>query len=606
MNSVKSFLFLPLAAIMLSACEPADDPVPEAEPVEAEPTRLEDQFAMPVRVTEHRDEDDLVSAGLGLEGLTGPTPELADPESPTSSELRRLAIYENWRGIGPLSPAAGLGGLLDSLPHVPGREFHAFLTLPNANQPFRVAVQVPDDFNTDSPCLVVTAASGSRGIYGAISVAAPWALPRGCAVAHTDKAAGTDIFDFSDGSGTDLAGRRIPAADGETGLDFGPIDEPRDTVGMRHAHSGDHPEADWGGHVLAAAAFGLDILSVALDAEYGADNTRVVATAVSNGGNAVLRAAEADEEGLLDAVVSIMPNITPLGQPPLYDYATLAALYQPCLLADAEFTTGIPLGMPQLAEAGQLRCESLARAGMIEQAEPAAARDILKEAGFDEPALSQAAVNVALDLWRSVVVTYASSYLQRGPFDMPCGYSLEAGGATTAQRQAWWGSHSGIAPGEGIEIVDSMAEGDDPAFPGLACLRELVTGSEPDASLLQAALRSAQATAFLPEIPVLVVHGRDDGLIPVEFSSRPYVNMARNHGADIAYWEIDRVQHFDALLAAPGVAGQYAPILPYGWAGLDHVMAVLDGEEALGEDRNISPTPAAAGEALKEEDLALD
>jgi hydroxybutyrate-dimer hydrolase len=100
--------------------------------------------------------------------------------------------------------------------------------------------------------------------------------------------------------------------------------------------------------VLAAAAFGLDVLSVTLEGDFSADNTRVIAAAVSNGGNAVLRAAEADDEGLLDAVVSVMPNITPLGQPPLYDYATLAALYQPCLLADTEFTTGLPLGLPQL------------------------------------------------------------------------------------------------------------------------------------------------------------------------------------------------------------------------------------------------------------------
>ena len=603
MKSLKPFLCS--VAILLAACEATDEGTPEAEPVEALSAQLEARFAMPVRVTEHRDDDDLVSAGLGLEGLAGPAPALADSESPTPAELRRLAIYENWRGIGPLSPAAGMGGLFESVPRVPGREFHAFLNLPNANQPFRVAVQLPDDFDRESPCLVVTAASGSRGIYGAIAVAAPWALPQGCAVAHTDKGAGTDIFDFSDGTGTNLAGVRVPAGTETIGLDLESPEAPGDTIGMRHAHSGDHPEADWGQHVLAAAAFGLDVLSVALEGEFGAENTRIIATAVSNGGNAVLRAAEADESGLLDAVVSVMPNITPLGQPPLYDYATLAALYQPCLLADAEFATGLPLGTPQLATAGQARCESLVHAGMLDRAESSAAREVLLEAGFDEQALSQAAVNVTLDFWRSVVVTYASSYLQRGPFDMPCGFSLEAAGATTAQRPAWWGNHSGIAPGEGIEIIDRLGEGEDPSFAGLACLRELVTTSGPDADFLQAALRSAQATAFLPDIPVLVIHGRDDGLIPVAFSSRPYVNMARNHGADIAYWEIDRVQHFDALLAAPGVAGQYAPILPYGWAGMDHVMAILDGDEELGEDRSISPSPAAAGESLKQEDLGL-
>ena len=593
--------------LALVACE-APDEIDAVEQPADETVEVPDEtgFSMPVRITEHRGEDDLVSAGLGLDGLTGPAPLPANPDSPTAAELRRLAIHTNWNGIGPLTPGGGLGGVFDSLPRVPGREFHAFLTLPGASQPVRVVVQLPDEFNHESPCLVVTAASGSRGIYGAIAVGGPWALPRGCALAHTDKGAGTDIFDFSDGTGTNLAGQRVPAGVETLGLSFEQPDEPTDTVGMRHAHSGDYPEADWGQHVLAAAAFGLDVLSVALEDDFNADNTRVIAAAVSNGGNAVLRAAEIDESGLLDAVVAAMPNITPLGQPPLYDYATLAALYQPCLLADADFTAEVPLGSPMLVNGGELRCRSLAQAGLLEQPDPAAAREVLEAAGFDERALSQAAVNVMLDFWRSVAVTYASSYLRRGPFDMPCGFRLAAPEATAAQRQAWWGSHAGIAPGDGIEIVDTLADGDDPAFAGLSCLRELVTGDGQEADLLRTSLLSAQATAFLSDIPVLVIHGRDDGLVPVEFSSRPYVAMARNHGSDIAYWEIDHVQHFDALLAAPGFAGHYAPLLPYGWAGMDHIMTVLDGAEPLGEDRRITPRPAPAGESFGEEHMGME
>lgn len=591
---------LPLA-LAATACGPTDDPGtgPQAQ------SMMEDAFSVPVRITEHRGEDDLVSAGLGLAGLTAAASTPANPDAPSAAELRRLAIHVNWNGIGPLSPAAGLGGLFSTLPHVPGREFHAFLMLPSADQPFRVAVQVPDEVNRESPCLVVAPASGSRGIYGAIAMAAPWALPRGCAVTYTDKAVGTDIFDFSDNTATNLAGQRVAAGSEPVGLVFDAPEAVSDVVGMRHAHSGDHPEADWGRHVLAAAAFGLDVMSVALNEDINSRNTRVIAAAVSNGGNAVLRAAEADNEGLIDAVVSVMPNITPLGQPPLYAYATLAALYQPCLLADASFTEDLALGNPALVAAGELRCSSLAGAGMLEKADPDLARAVLAEAGFDDQALRQAAVNVALDFWRSVAVTYASSYLQRGPFGMPCGYSLEAPEATTAQRQTWWGSHSGIAPGGGIEIIDSLAEGEDPAFNGLVCLRNLVAGESQDADLVRATLLSAQATAMLPDIPVLVIHGRDDGLIPVALSSRPYVQMASNHGADIAYWEIEHVQHFDALLGAPGVAGRYVSVMPYGWAGLDHITAVLDGDEALGGNRNITPEPAAPGEALQENDLGL-
>ena len=39
-------------------------------------------------------------------------------------------------------------------------------------------VQVPDAFDLKRRCVVVTAASGSRGVYGAIAVAGAWGLSR--------------------------------------------------------------------------------------------------------------------------------------------------------------------------------------------------------------------------------------------------------------------------------------------------------------------------------------------------------------------------------------------------------------------------------------------
>ena len=104
---------------------------------------------------------------------------------------------------------------------MPGREFSAFAKLAGATQPHRVLVQLPDAFDAGKRCVVVAASSGSRGIYGAIAVAGAWGLPRGCAVAYTDKGAGTDYFDLDAGQGVaadgtlasaDAAGRRTFAA----------------------------------------------------------------------------------------------------------------------------------------------------------------------------------------------------------------------------------------------------------------------------------------------------------------------------------------------------------------------------------------------------------
>lgn len=545
-----------------------------------------------VESSEHSAETDLLTAGLGLDGLQGAAPDFSNAAAPTATELRRLAIHNAWNALSILRPAGGLGegAFFDDLPAVEGREVSALLRLAGAAHPFRVLVQIPEHAVSDPACLLVAPASGSRGVYGAIQLAGPAGLLRGCAVAFTDKGAGTDFQTFDDGRTTDLAGRRVDP--GERVLPFrlaGGEDGSGVSVAVKHVHSGDHPEADWGRHVLAAADFGRAQLRQQAGA---AVPVRVIAVGLSNGGAAVLRAAESDTEGLLDAVAAVMPNITAPGQPPLYDYATLAALYQPCALADVEQTLSLPLGNPLLATAGQQRCHALVSAGLLDDATAAAARERLAAAGFDDAALRLAASSVALDLWRVVASGYASAYLRRGPGDMPCGYSLNAARVGSRQRATWWATHSGVGPGGGIVLDDGLAEGEDAALAGLSCLRDLWTGDGPDSLALRRAVEATRASGRLPSIPVLIVHGREDGLIPAALSSRPYVAAAREHGAEtLAYWEIDRAQHFDAFLNVPGLGDRLVPILPYGWAAIERVFRVLDGQAELGEDRRFEPLP---------------
>lgn len=599
-------LALPLAIVLLAACDRSGDS-PSGEGTAPD---------LDIRISEHRDGDDLLTAGLGLEGLAGSAPQAADPESPTPVELRRMAVYKSWTGIQSFTPAGGLGGVLDDLPAVPGREFQAFMTLDGATHPFRVLLQLPDSFDAERPCLVVAPASGSRGVYGAIALAGPWALPSGCAVAYTDKGAGTDFFDYSTGTGVRLDGTRagrdgaslgfepevMPQGDEESD---GPAPDPA-MVALSHVHSRDHPEADWGRHVLATAEFGLRVLSEEFQGEFRGEDARVIAAGLSNGGGAVLRAAELDEAGLLDAVVAVSPNITAPGAPPLYDYATAAALYQPCLLADLEAIGDMPLGNPTLAALGEVRCASLVRAGLLEESSAPAARARLNELGFESDALSQSAVNVALGLWRTLGASYASAYLRRGPFDMPCGFSYSAPDATSAQRQSWWALHSGIGAGEGIVLTDTMGEGQDSQLPALRCLRGLWAGKGSETRQLHEAVEATRASARLPgDAPVMVIHGGNDGLIPAAFSSRPWVEQVRSNGGNVTYWEVDRAQHFDVLLGAPGVAGRYVPLLPYGWRALDRVDEALDGAGSTGEDRMIDPQPAPAGEPMRWSDLGL-
>ncbi|MDT0977945.1 3-hydroxybutyrate oligomer hydrolase family protein, partial [Staphylococcus pseudintermedius] len=131
------------------------------------------------RQTDHRERDDLLTAGLGLDGLRAMVPPaFADAAHPSAAELRRRALWSNWRGIADLAPGGGYGELYGSLAAVPGREYSAFARVPGAHQPHRVLVQVPDGFDRDKRCIVVSASSGSRGIYGSIAVAGAWGLPK--------------------------------------------------------------------------------------------------------------------------------------------------------------------------------------------------------------------------------------------------------------------------------------------------------------------------------------------------------------------------------------------------------------------------------------------
>ena len=552
------------------------------------------------RTSLHRDGDDLLTAGLGLSGLQAMTPPaVADPERPSAAEARRRALWANWRGIADLTPAGGYGTLYGSVAPVPGREFHALATVPGAAQPHRVLVQVPDDFDRKRRCIVVTASSGSRGIYGAIAVAGAWGLPKGCAVAYTDKGAGTDYFDADAGIG--IAADGTPAGDRAQSV-FAP-DGAGQGVAFKHAHSGDNPEADWGRHVRQAAEFALQALDAAYpdDAPFDFASTRVIAVGISNGGGAVLRAAELEGDWL-DAVVAGEPSVLvdAPGARSLYDYTTEAALLMPCALLALDDLPQPPMSA-QVAPLWTARCASLRAAGLVDGSDAASqsrsALAVLRDNGWTDGALRAGALSVGFDLWRAIAVTYASAYGRYTVDTHPCGYRFAAQGAdlaprpaTAAERALWWSDGSGIPPGAGVGIVDSKMAAPDPTLPGLQCLRGLAAGSDPDARRVQAGVAETRAGPPRSGLPVVVVHGIDDGLIPMAFTSVPYVAAAQAAGRDVRFWQVPHAQHFDGFLALPDYAARYVPLLPYVYAALDQVDAHLDGGP-LPVDATMRSTP---------------
>ena len=134
-------------------------------------------------------------------------------------------------------------------------------------------------------------------------------------------------------------------------------------IAVKHAHSQQNPEKDWGRDTLKAVRFALWALNEQLGdrladgsatSPFKPDNTIVIASSVSNGAGAALAAAEQDTDGLIDGVAVSEPNVQLPPNPGLvvkrgstsltgagrglYDYFSLANLYQPC--ADARRRRG--------------------------------------------------------------------------------------------------------------------------------------------------------------------------------------------------------------------------------------------------------------------------
>jgi hydroxybutyrate-dimer hydrolase len=543
-----------------------------------------------VRVTEHRGSDDLLSAGLGLSGLAAAPVPFANPLEPTAEELRRRAIQTSWKGIADLGPLGGYGTVYGGVADVPGREYTMFARIPGAKAPHRVLLQLPDHFDHGKRCLVVTASSGSRGIYGAIALAGAWGLPRGCAVAYTDKGTGSGYYDYADNSGVALDGRR--AKRGEAALEFQPGPAPPTAgIAIKHMNSGDNPEADWGRDVIQAAQFGLAMLDRAWpgEAPFTPQNTKIIATGLSNGGGAVLQAAGLDHEGFFAGVVALEPNVyAPEGGRPAYDYATEAAIWLPCALSSERFAA-VPFARGpkrQPLPAWLVRCASLRAQGKLsgnsvaEQAEQA--YQYLRARDWTDEAMSTAASTTAFDLWRVIAAGYASAYLRRGATDMPCGFHYAATGTGAAPgvtdplaRASWWADASGIPPGNGVGLFGGENVSTDRTLVGEECLRALWTGDDHESQALHASIAATAAKLPRIDLPLWVLHGASDGLLPTAFSSEPYVAWLREQGRQPIYWKVPHAQHFDAFLGLPGFGDRHVPLLPYGYVALDRLWAHL-------------------------------
>lgn len=586
---------------------------------------------------------DLATAGLGIEGLHAAPPETS-AGSPRADELRRLAVHTNYRALVDVTEAGGFTRLYGPTPDgvpVPGHEYWALGRLPDGASHVMV-LQVPAGFPGERACLVAAPASGSRGPLGAIGTAADWGLRRGCAVVHTDKGAGPWLANLPGARAYSITGRRERPEELAAVEPFSRRDWPGTAdIAMKHAHSGRNPEARWGDMVLDSIRFAVERLAGHHPdgSRYRRDELLVLAASVSNGGAAVLKAAEADDAGWIDGVVAAEPNVYVPGARglkieeggttrrlaglPLYAYASAAALFEPCATLAPAFR-GAPLSDRQamLKPLLEGRCRALAAAGLVDgdgiDSMARSALRALDERGLHPAAREAQVFNTLANLWGTIGFVYANAHGRFGPDDRLCGLGLRAFDgdgrpveADAAKLATVFGTGSGVPPTAGIEIAlveggtpvrpirSAGDDGPDYGFDAMHCLYRLWKDTGERGRRVRRGVAETAVTGDPGDRPALLLHGRSDALVWVDHASRAYYAANRSRFPErsgLRYMELTNVQHFDTLLSMPGFAARFVPMHVYFERALDAMYAHLTAGEPLPPSQVIHTTPRQAGD----------
>lgn len=587
-------------------------------------------------------DDLLTSASAGRRPSGQPdTADYADAWHPSAAELRRAALAR------PQDRASGEGVFYARPAHsgdgrIPGVEILAYADDGRHDQNVAMLLAVPDSINWREPCVLAVPISGSGRLYSALDVQirGGWGLKRGCAVVYTDKGQGNGVHDLTRNAVMLIDGLTVPAERaGHLAHFVAPLGEKQRNdflrrypfrLAFKHAYSRQNSDASWGRDVVRSIEFALWQLNQMKPTRANmlcAENTTVLVYGESNGGGAALKAGEADAQGLIDGILASEPQIQPQasaqiaiahagriwsgGGKSLLDYFTWGILWQPCAL----------IATPDAPLAGKVtfaanRCRSLREKGLLqadtleEQGKEALGK--LHDYGWEAGTDAQQAFSFIIAP-AATANKYASAQGRFGVEDRLCGYSLawsDAQGRPAPMPGADWAELWVKAPGgapsgnidlindndprgprrDGISISPSSGR-QDYNLDGALCMRELVTGDSANARRVQEGIAEIRATGNLHRIPTLIVHGRDDARVPVNFSSRPYLalnNLVEGEHSRLRYIEVTNAGHFGA--SAP-FDHLLVPLNFYAEQAMDLMWAHLKQRQPLPDSQVIHTVP---------------
>jgi hydroxybutyrate-dimer hydrolase len=318
---------------------------------------------------------------------------------------------------------------------------------------------------------------------------------------------------------------------------------------------------------------------------------------------------------------------------PLFDYFTVANLYQPCAALAAPSILNLLINAN-----AQARCQSLYEKGLVSgdniDAWAADALAKLRAYGWVADSDILHASHYALAT-PAIAMTYSNAHARASVLDNLCGYSFANTDPNTGDpipqvvttQLGSFSTGNGVPPTSGVNIVyndaanatpDEVGKRDilaaspstgrtDYALDGAICHRNLVEGEdivsgEPlsdtealYATWVQEGIEEVQLTARLRGKPAIIIHGRSDALVPVNHSSRAYYGTnqlveGRGHRR-LRYIEVTNAQHFDAFLPFPEFAERYIPLHVYLIRSLNLMYDHLTSGSALPPSQVVRTVP---------------
>ena len=179
-----------------------------------------------------------------------------------------------------------------------------------------------------------------------------------------------------------------------------------------------------------------------------------------------------------------------------------------------------------------------------------------------------------------------------------------------------FGTSNGIPPTAGVNLINNAVGKEDRAstadqdLDGALCLRTLATGKDAatgaplagatkdQAGRVAEGVEEIIASGNLHRTPAIFVAGRNDDILPPNFTSRAYFglnNVVEGSLSPLHYYEVTNAQHLDSINALPGFDTIYIPLHRYFIQAMDLMYDHLRHGRPLPPSQVVHTTPRGPG-----------